>query len=669
MICFHFDLRFIGKGRPCSFAMVQFKDIRDAILILAYFQHKILGSNTCIIGFGPKQPLQQIRNSCIKHIEMAGFLDIDGIEGEKWMTFWCSLINETIHIYASPSDLKSKLTIGIVGGIVCRRDKNSLEIFLPHDNHSYFLHSVNVAEIIQWEKCLKFAVAGQLCPMKDSGYETECLRCMDKVLLEDSYTLDASISFSCIPCLRKDILNQIHTKSIQALSMDFSIRDLRDLLNEEEFSNYLDVAFNSLVTTDSKYVSCPNCNCTWEFVPGSQEDAPDFTSIVGIDNRPLDQKAQRHYLSHRVVCRECGINFCRSCREAGYHSGFTCVDHAMYKNARHCRYCSIALMPDTIAPEPPSEALADVCVSLECLAKRKKACIHELPCGHPCPGPRGHKTCMPCLDKSCPAYFPDLNQCKDDFCNICFTDSLGSEACIQLDCGHIFHYDCIKKKIEEGKNSAPKIDFGYLNCPLCKIRMSHPLLDLGEVQSLHRDLQKQTYEILEKENLLKNEDIVDPASEYHNDPCGYGLYRRFAFYRCHQCKQPYYGGQARCADGLENQKPQDFICGGCSGIGKDSCKKHGEDFIVYKCRFCCSVSQFKCWGTTHFCKTCHDRQEAHDYMTTKTKDQLQKCTSPDTCPLGIAHPPNGTEFSLGCALCRGTDNHIINATEPPRPDS
>eukprot|EP00493_Phyllostaurus_siculus_P002849 UN02862 len=73
---------------------------------------------------------------------------------------------------------------------------------------------------------------------------------------------------------------------------------------------------------------------------------------------------------------------------------------------------------------------------------------------------------MPCLDKSCPAYFPDLNQCKDDFCNICFTDSLGSEACIQLDCGHIFHYDCIKKKIEEGKNSAPKIDFGYLNCPL-----------------------------------------------------------------------------------------------------------------------------------------------------------------------------------------------------------
>ena len=36
------------------------------------------------------------------------------------------------------------------------------------------------------------------------------------------------------------------------------------------------------------------------------------------------------------------------------------------------------------------------------------------------------------------------------------------------------------------------------------------------------------------------------------------------------------------------------------------CPKHGSDFMVYKCRYCCSVAVFFCFGTTHFCNQCHN---------------------------------------------------------------
>lgn len=28
------------------------------------------------------------------------------------------------------------------------------------------------------------------------------------------------------------------------------------------------------------------------------------------------------------------------------------------------------------------------------------------------------------------------------------------------------------------------------------------------------------------------------------------------------------------------------------------------------------------------------------------------CPELNTCPLGIEHPPTGTEFALGCGICR-----------------
>jgi len=36
-----------------------------------------------------------------------------------------------------------------------------------------------------------------------------------------------------------------------------------------------------------------------------------------------------------------------------------------------------------------------------------------------------------------------------------------------------------------------------------------------------------------------------------------------------------------------------------------NCPTHGADYIEFKCKFCCTVALWFCWGSTHFCEPCH----------------------------------------------------------------
>lgn len=38
------------------------------------------------------------------------------------------------------------------------------------------------------------------------------------------------------------------------------------------------------------------------------------------------------------------------------------------------------------------------------------------------------------------------DQKGDDYCNICFVESLEASPCIKCECGHIFHEKCLKKR-------------------------------------------------------------------------------------------------------------------------------------------------------------------------------------------------------------------------------
>lgn len=100
-------------------------------------------------------------------------------------------------------------------------------------------------------------------------------------------------------------------------------------------------------------------------------------------------------------------------------------------------------------------------------------------------------------------------------------------------------------------------------------------------------------------------------------------------------------------------KWEELVCANCSDLGLSigNCPKHGRDYIAFKCKFCCAVAQWFCFGTTHFCEPCH--RNAFNCQPTECKGKL-------TCPLKIDHPPNGTEYCLGCTLCRNVMNSNLD---------
>jgi len=129
-------------------------------------------------------------------------------------------------------------------------------------------------------------------------------------------------------------------------------------------------------------------------------------------------------------------------------------------------------------------------------------------------------------------------------------------------------------------------------------------------------------------------------------------------------KKPYFGGLKRCEDLMqedsknENFKPEELVCAECSSVGitLENCPKHGKDYIEFKCKFCCNVATWFCWGSTHFCESCHKRQCEGDHVSKYSKERLPPCTGKKMCPLKVDHKGNGHEFALGCALCRNLVN-------------
>jgi len=275
------------------------------------------------------------------------------------------------------------------------------------------------------------------------------------------------------------------------------------------------------------------------------------------------------------------------------------------------------------------------------------------PCGHNCIGLMGHE-CIPCLDVKC-AKKGDLND--EEYCNICWVDPLRAAPCVKLNCGHYFHFMCLWQKIDR-KWPAARITFGFLNCPLCKKEIHHPALDdiTKKYYELKQEIQKDAVDRVKIEGLQNDKRLKDKNSPYYNNLEKYAL-DRLAFYPCSKCKKPYFGGMKACEEaGLEqaeNYKQEHLVCGSCaSGPNAKSCKKHGKKYITYKCKFCCSVSSWYCWGSTHFCDKCHKKQEQGDYLNRRPIHELPKCPGLPDCPLGVEHPPNGTaEFSLGCVVC------------------
>uniref|UniRef100_A0A915PSJ6 RCR-type E3 ubiquitin transferase n=1 Tax=Setaria digitata TaxID=48799 RepID=A0A915PSJ6_9BILA len=313
-----------------------------------------------------------------------------------------------------------------------------------------------------------------------------------------------------------------------------------------------------------------------------------------------------------------------------------------------CRFCTAPLRPDQL--------IDGLCDHEECRHLATFACQRQLPCGHICGGIRDEDACLPCMH----CRKPDIKQDADDLCVICFTDRLGGAPCIQLACGHVFHYHCVRTVLEKRWNG-PRIVFRFMQCPLCKKQIDHPSVAdlLAPLKRLYDEVLNKARLRLEYDSLLQCPAITSESSEYYNNPDEYAM-ERYMYVPCFKCGKAYFGGESRCQQELDNSQydPEELICGACSDVvGAQICGRHGVDFLEFKCRFCCSVAVYFCFGTTHFCAACHDDFQR---LMCLPKNLLPKCPvgpkgvqlDGTDCPLRVKHPPTGEEFPLGCGICR-----------------
>ena len=186
-----------------------------------------------------------------------------------------------------------------------------------------------------------------------------------------------------------------------------------------------------------------------------------------------------------------------------------------------------------------------------------------------------------------------------------------------------------------------------------------PILELEEAVA-SKALMRLGYEGLDS-----SQDITEPSGAFYKDPTGFALHK-FAYYQCALCVKPYFGGARDCVRDAEqrnrNIDASELMCSVCSAPpgAVTTCAKHGDDYLEWKCRYCCSVAIWFCFGTTHFCEPCHNKYE--DCQRNAEEGKMAHCPvgpvniqlegSASDCPLRCKHPPTGGEYPLGCGVCR-----------------
>ncbi len=410
-------------------------------------------------------------------------------------------------------------------------------------------------------------------------------------------------------------------------------------------------------------IDCPQCKEKILFEKGNTD-----YNIRNDKNEKLSPSAAEHYAGNRCRCPSCKIDFCTGCKSVPYHVGKTCEEQLTFIVAKRCRYDDNMINSSNRGPAE------DVCSNPECVNTYKTACTKLLKCGHKCFGCKGEVTCPPCLNSDCNSFVSLYNQDSSSYCNICFTEGLSQAPVVLLSCNHFIHLKCLSTRLTK-KWIGPKITFNHCLCPQCNNWVecvSVPEISnmIKENRLLYEDICKKAVERLKFEGLEKDPKLTDPLSKWYKNELPYAL-NRISYYMCFECGKPYFAGLRECGDGpgVNNNNPdraynpKDLICGAHvnnSGVaGATECKTHGKEFIEYKCRFCCNIASWFCWGATHFCEDCHSRQCKGDYVSKIPKDKLPKC-NPSKCPVKMKHPDNGDEFGLGCSVCRNNQDNIKN---------
>eukprot|EP00656_Telonema_subtile_P054326 TRINITY_DN8096_c0_g1_i4.p1 TRINITY_DN8096_c0_g1~~TRINITY_DN8096_c0_g1_i4.p1 ORF type:complete len:610 (-),score=158.24 TRINITY_DN8096_c0_g1_i4:132-1961(-) len=376
--------------------------------------------------------------------------------------------------------------------------------------------------------------------------------------------------------------------------------DARAHTSDELFERYTAFTLDCAIKESEGFVKCPKCNTVVELLAAHEQSAAEqqdnlMNSMAtgrGLDGARVSKEAQLHAEEHRFRCRTCDTIFCSSCGQVPYHIGFSCEQFTQWNTALKCVYCQgvwqngtshhplnhkqnmgqlrasmkkhhaidchLWDMSKPALLEHAEHIMQHVCDEPECRENASIGCLKPLECGHMCGGVLGEERCMDCLHRDCVGEHSE-GSTRDDFCNVCWVSDLGSAPCTMLECGHIFHAQCVRGQLEKGYSGA-RISFGHLGCPLCKAPMAHawlePLLRPG--LELYEAVKDKASKRLEFEKLADDPQI---KANFDGDSVKFAL-KKFAYYMCFKCNEPYFGGHRNCEDVEEDREfdPTELVC-------------------------------------------------------------------------------------------------------------
>ena len=204
------------------------------------------------------------------------------------------------------------------------------------------------------------------------------------------------------------------------------------------------------------------------------------------------------------------------------------------------------------------------------------------------------------------------NKGKDKELSRCYI-CLDEKKLKKLSCNHHVHKDCLQSQVnhlvEKGSVLLPR----HGQCGLCG-----KWIQKKDVSSKYH--QSIIYELKAACNNLEEERLSQQR-----------------FFRCYYCKALFKGQKVPCAeDENDIPDPATVRCYHC----RDKCAIHEEEYLNYKCRYCCNVASYFCGYGNHMCPSCHDIQMVRDCV-----GESGGCDG--------NHPPNGTtSFCLGCTMCK-----------------
>lgn len=420
------------------------------------------------------------------------------------------------------------------------------------------------------------------------------------------------------------------------------------------------------------------------------------------------EEATRHLHRSRFRCAQCDMDFCR-CGVSPYHWGWSCDGwqkeqqfRAQASPAGRCRWCCEPATGSNCGSEKGLE-LKRFPPSLSCTEKERRSCgRRHMDCGHWCGGIRAEEPCLPCLHPDCrrkagrnSAPIPTPPWCAaysqgqatgssappptpasassqalklpeaDDWCSICWTEPLSAAPAIRLGCGHVVHHHCAEALVKKGNTGGRRLTFKSIRCPLCQAIIQHPSLN-QLIAPQHSMYQKVRRKALQRWVVENRRPALRPSDPGDEDRVAQLAMSKMMFFECCQCNEPYYGGEVECGGQMEDEQDDldddvqaalamELVCRGCASKGQLQCPEHGVEFLGWKCRYCCErEAHYFCFGTTHFCFSCHDLWQTG--VEQRRKLQAGKpCLGKDRCIFRGRHPPgcrNGRdEYALGCTIC------------------